>query len=62
MHMHTSSSLVATFVHVKELQRRVEKDESDDTTVDLARGMFDTAIITSGYTLPDSSYFAAGHI
>ena len=38
MHMHTSSSLVATFVHVKELQRRVEKDESDDTTVDLARG------------------------
>ena len=43
---------------VKELQRRVEKDESDETTVDLARVMFDTAILRSGYTLPDSSSFA----
>ena len=45
---------------VKELQRRVKKDESDETTVDLARVMFDTlsAILRSGYTLPDSSSFA----
>ena len=35
-----------------------EKDESDETTVDLARVMFDTAILRSGYTLPDSSSFA----
>ena len=33
------------------LQRRVEKEESDETTVDLARVMFDTAILRSGYTL-----------
>ena len=32
--------------------------ESDETTVDLARVMFDTAILRSGYTLPDSSSFA----
>ena len=44
---------------VKELQRRVEKDESDDTTVDLAKVLFDTAILRSGYALPDSSSFAS---
>ena len=43
---------------VKELQCRVEKDESDETTVDLVRVMLDTAILRSGYTLPDSSSFA----
>ena len=44
---------------VKELQHRVEKDESDDTTVDLAKVLFDTTILRSGNALPDSSSFAS---
>lgn len=43
---------------IKELQRRVEKDESDDTNIDLARVLFDTAILRSGFALPDSATFA----
>ena len=54
----SEDTILAVLLSIKELQRRVEKDERDETTVDLARVMFDTAILRSGYTLPDSSSFA----
>lgn len=43
---------------VKELQRRVEKDEEDTTNIDLAQVLFDTAVLRSGFSLSDSATFA----
>lgn len=42
-----------------ELKRRVEADDTDQTTIDLARVMYDTAILRSGYALRDSGNFAS---
>ena len=43
---------------IKELQRRVENEEQDETTADLARVLYETAVLRSGYNLQDSSDFA----
>ena len=43
---------------IKELLRRVEREEQDETTSDLARVLYETAVLRSGYTLKDSSDFA----
>ena len=43
---------------IKELLRRVESEETDKTTSDLARVLFETAVLRSGYALGDSSDFA----
>lgn len=43
---------------VKELQRRVESEEQEETTADLARVLYETAVLRSGYNLQDSSDFA----
>ena len=44
---------------IRELRRRVEADDADQTTIDLALVMYDTAILRSGYALKDSSNFAS---
>ena len=43
---------------VKELRRRVEADEQDETTGDLARVLYETAVLRSGFALKDSGDFA----
>ncbi|XP_014668741.1 PREDICTED: endoplasmin-like [Priapulus caudatus] len=43
---------------IKELLRRVETEQDDPTTQDLAMLLFDTATMRSGFTLPDSYGFA----
>ena len=43
---------------IKELQRRVSEDETDETTSDLARVLYETALLRSGYVLQDSGDFA----
>jgi len=43
---------------IKELRTRVEANEEDETAKDLAIVMFETAVLRSGYILPDSSGFA----
>ncbi|XP_064401040.1 endoplasmin-like [Halichondria panicea] len=43
---------------IKELQRRVGADEQDETTSDLARVLYETAVLRSGFTLKDSGDFA----
>ena len=43
---------------IKELQRRVENEDHDETTADLARVLYETAVLRSGYALKDSSDFA----
>lgn len=43
---------------IKELQRRVEADEQDETTGDLAQVLYETAMLRSGFTLKDSGDFA----
>lgn len=44
---------------VKELKRRVEDEQDEQTTKDLAQVLFETATLRSGYTLQDTSGFAA---
>lgn len=43
---------------IKELKRRVESEEADQTTSDLARVMYDSAVLRSGFALKDSGDFA----
>ena len=43
---------------IKELQRRISEEEADQTTVDLAHVLYETAVLRSGYALKDSSHFA----
>ena len=43
---------------IRELLRKVEAEETDKTTVDLAEVLFETALLRSGYSLPDSPGFA----
>ena len=43
---------------IKELQRRVENEEQDETTIDLANVLYETAVLRSGYGLKDSGDFA----
>ncbi len=43
---------------IKELQRRVDAEEQDETTSDLARVLYETAVLRSGFTLSDSGDFA----
>ena len=44
---------------IKELQRRVEAEEQDETTSDLARVLYESAVLRSGFTLKDSGDFAS---
>ena len=44
---------------IKELRRRVEEEEADQTTIDLARVMYDSAVLRSGFALKDSGDFAS---
>ena len=43
---------------VTELRKKVDKDASDKTVKDLIWLLFDTSLITSGFTLEDSTNFA----
>lgn len=43
---------------IRELQRRVDKEEQDQTTADLARVLYEAAALRSGYALKDSADFA----
>ncbi len=43
---------------IRELQRRVDSEETDETTSDLARVLYETAVLRSGFTLSDSGDFA----
>lgn len=43
---------------IRELLRRVEADENDETAKDMARMMFRTATLRSGYMLQETSEFA----
>ena len=43
---------------IKELHRRVENEEQDETTVDLANVLYETAVLRSGYALKDSVDFS----
>lgn len=43
---------------IKELNRRISEEKADQTTIDLARVMYDSAVLRSGFALKDSSEFA----
>ena len=43
---------------VKELKRRVDDAQSDQTTKDLAIVLYETAVLRSGYAVPDTADFA----
>merc|ERR1719234_1241914 len=43
---------------MKELKKRITTDAEDQTAKDLARVMFETATLRSGYTVKDSADFA----
>ena len=43
---------------VQELRQRVENDESDQTTIDLAKVLYDTAVLRSGFFVKDTATFA----
>ena len=43
---------------IKELQKRVLADKEDKTAIDLARVMFETATLRSGFVVKDSADFA----
>ena len=44
---------------IKELQQRVQKDTEEQSTLDLAQVLYDTAVLRSGYILGDSVEFAS---
>jgi len=44
---------------INELRKKVEKDKSDKAVKDLVLLMFDTALLSSGFTLDDPSSFAS---
>merc|ERR1719234_584508 len=44
---------------MKELNKRITTDAEDQTAKDLARVMFETATLRSGYTVKDSADFAS---
>ena len=43
---------------IKELRYRISQEATDSTTVDLAKVLYETAVLRSGYSLKDSSDFA----
>jgi len=43
---------------IKELKRRVDDAQEDQTTKDLATVLFETATLRSGYAVPDTADFA----
>jgi molecular chaperone HtpG len=44
---------------IGQLRERVEKDKNDKTVKDLVMLLFDTALLSSGFTLDDSAAFAS---
>lgn len=44
---------------IKELRQRVQKDTEEQSTLDLAQVLYDTAVLRSGYILGDSVEFAS---
>jgi len=43
---------------IKELKRRIDDAQDDQTTKDLAMVLYETATLRSGYALPDTADFA----
>ena len=43
---------------IKNLLAKVESDPEDETAIDLANVMYETAVLRSGFNLPDSAGFA----
>ena len=43
---------------IQELRQRVENDNTDETTIDLAKVLYDTAVLRSGYFVGDTATFA----
>jgi len=43
---------------IKELKRRIDDAQDDQTTKDLAHVLYETATLRSGYALPDTADFA----
>ena len=43
---------------IQELRQRVENDDTDQTTIDLAKVLYDTAVLRSGFFMGDTANFA----